>query len=152
MPISIDVARVVRMLSTYDAIRRDVGVMASPVLESRLLDCASELLRVTGAGSIDTVRQLIDEAEPSAVVETHPKGEVRSKVVSRKTSKATAKRRQDLLVRQPKLKNKCEKKIENSYYRGQDLGRSASKADRRALSLRITSVVSGGLPGSSRRH
>jgi hypothetical protein len=124
------------VLATYDAICHDLRVRSSPVLLCRLLECEAELLRVTGTTSVEDARLRIAPVSPPAPTKRPVSGSKRS------TSKRS-------------VKHSASKSAGGCRYRycqdARAQGRKRTSSSR-ALPTRISSVVSGGLPGSARRH
>ena len=137
-----DIRRARSALATYEAIRRDLRIKYSRVLESRLSDAAARVLSVTGADSIEHAKRIVDLLAPKkqpARESASPPGVPPKLVTTQPSGK-------------PKKRTKNNSRKKPAVYRGQVHAGSTSKSRRHALPVRITSVVSGGLPGSSRRH
>lgn len=127
-------------LARYDAIHHDLTVRASPVLEQHLADARDELLSTTGCTSVPAAREVVarQRAAPPPPPKKSPRQGPRGAGKPQPSTKKAAPRKQ----RHPL-----------PYLRGQDEGRShGTTKPRRALPTRMTGVVSGGLPSTSRRH
>ena len=127
-------------LARYDAIDHDLTVRASPVLEQHLADARDELLSATGCASVAAAREVVarERAAPAAPPKKSPRQRPRSTGKPPASTTKAAPRKQHHPL---------------PYLRGQDEGRSrGTTKPRRALPTRMTGVVSGGLPSTSRRH
>ena len=119
-----------RALARYDAINHDLTVRFSPVLEQQLTEARDELLSATGCHSVPAARDVVARQRPRSTGEPPAS-----------TKKA------------PRKKDSRKQHHRLPPLRGQDEGRSTSTTKpRRALPTRMTGVVSGGLPSTSRRH
>lgn len=138
----IDPMRARSSLATYEAIRRDLHISYSRVLEERLTETALKLLGATGTDSIEHAREFVDSLTPRKSL--------------RRADSSNKKAHPEPVIRQSSDRAKRRAKTKSSkgkgFYRGQDYTRSTSRSSGRAMPIRITSVVSAGLPGSSRRH
>lgn len=120
-----DIIGAARLLVKYDAIGQDLSVKFSDTLRSRQIDLERKIRALLGSVSFEQARGLIEKAQPVPEPKT-------SKKKSRKRRKG--------------------KKGENPNYRGQDDSGHTAESHGRTQPERITSIVSGGLPASSRRH
>lgn len=127
-----------RALARYDAIAHDLTVRHSPVLEQHLAHARDELLSATGCTSVAAARELVARQRAAAPPKKSQRQGPRSTGKPQPSTKKAAPRKQQHPL---------------PYLRGQDEGRSrGTTKPRRALPVRMTGVVSGGLPSTSRRH
>jgi aryl-alcohol dehydrogenase-like predicted oxidoreductase len=116
-----EVERAANALRRYDAIHSDVGIRPSAVLLDRLRETERELLALTGTESVAQAREQLAVVKPSLAVSPEQKA-----------------------LREQKRERAAK------YDPRSDSGNSSRARASQPLPPRITTVVSGGLPGTER--
>lgn len=151
-------------LRTYDAIAHDLAVRPSAVLRRRLEEVEAEILTLTGASTLARARQLIPRASRrSGHPDPHgqqknPRGATRAHREQSTTPPGRGKPKNGKKGKQRSQPDpgRAARRGPRPHYelRGQDRDRrpTAQPKDGRSYPTHVTGVVSGGLPGTSRRR
>lgn len=156
----VDINKAARLLATYDAMRHDLDVMPSPTLAQRLEECRTVLLTATGVASVDEARLLVPAPRPVLAAESLPEPPATPAAAPRSSRSSQPpeprqtpqSNRVRVAGKKRQTKTAKKKRLQNLPCRCRWCSSATKTQYRPAQPPRVTSVVSGGLPGSSRRH
>lgn len=140
-----------RALRTYDAIAHDLAIRSSPALQHRLEALEADILALTRTATIAQARAHI--AKPAPTPKPDPPREQQRK--QRSQGKPKRKRPRDPQPKPTKDERRNHPHAGHYEIRGQDHSRKRATSrtvDARKHPAQVTGVVSGGLPGTGRRH